>query len=218
MSRAGSTPFRTPGEALKGLHLSPGQRDLLVEGMCKLRDQEDHLDRISKTLPSHKEYQRKLTVARSAVATLIRVFNTPLGADLLSMEIRDTPKSSHHPDGRPVQRFPVKRFLDLLPVIKARLDAATRPVALIALRRDKAFTLAYCALDLANEVGCVRGAFKPTSEIEDPPSGEALEVVARILSFVERKWLDIDTVRKRFPPKKQIERVGQTLPATFRRE
>jgi hypothetical protein len=138
------------------------------------------------------------------------VFKTPLGRDLLSIEIRDATKSSRHPDGHPVQRFPIKRFIDILPVVKARLDAVTdddiRTRAglqdLIELRRDKEFTFAYCALDLANEAGLVPGPFVPTSEIKDPPSGLALDVVSRILSFAEGTLLDIHTVRRRFPVEK----------------
>jgi hypothetical protein len=229
MRRARSSGPRTPEEALEGLSsLETGQRNMLVDGMLKLRDQADHLDRMSnpETLPSRKEYERNLTVARAALARLTRVFNRPLGRDLISMEIKDVAQSAHYPDGRPVQRFPVKRFLDLLPMVKARFDAVTNddirtrgwPIDPIELRRDKDFTLAYCALDLANGVGLLPGAFRRTSEIEDPPRGKTLDVVARILSFAEREWLDIDTVRKRFPSKKQMESVGHTLPETFRGE
>jgi hypothetical protein len=199
---------------------------MLVTGMLKLREEADHLDQISETLPSRKDYERNLTVARAALARLKWVFNKPLGVDLLTMEINDAAKLWRHPDSRRVQRFPIKRIFDLLPTVKARLDAVTYddirtrgwPVDLIELRRNKELTLAYCALDLANRVGLLPGPFVLTSEIKDPPSGVMLDVVTRILSFAERKRLDIGTVRKRFHSKTQMESVGQSLPATFRRK
>jgi hypothetical protein len=180
---------------------------MLVDGMLKLRAQADHLARMAKpeTLPSRKQYERNLTVARAALARLTWVFNTQLGRDLIFNEI-NAAELSHDPQGRPVHRFPVKRFLDFLPIVKARVDAVTYDDSewiadLIELRRGNGFTLAYCALDLANAVGLLPGVFRHTSEIEDPPSGKTLDAIARILSFVERRRLDIDTVRKRFPPK-----------------
>jgi hypothetical protein len=208
---------QTPEEAFKGLSLDFDQR--LVEGMRKLRNQADYYARMSNPLLTRKQYERDLTVARAALTRLSRVFNTPLGLDLLSMEFKDAPKSPQYLDGRPVQRYPIKRFLDLLPLVKGRLDAVTcDDIRTWEPRRDKEFVLAYGALELANQAGFLPGPFVPTGEIEDPPSGAALDVVARILSFAERKRIGIDTVRKRFPSKKQTDSVGQTLPGTFRGE
>jgi hypothetical protein len=61
---------QTPKEALKGLNLTPEQRDILVAGMVRLRDKATDLARVLDSAPAARVYKRNFEAARVAVANL----------------------------------------------------------------------------------------------------------------------------------------------------
>jgi hypothetical protein len=66
------SPRATPEEALKTVAITDEQRDTLIPGLQKIRDEVRGYDRLARLSPNLKERMRDLNLARTALANLTK--------------------------------------------------------------------------------------------------------------------------------------------------
>jgi hypothetical protein len=182
------SPPATPEEALKTLAIADEQRDTLIPGLLKIREEVRGYDCLARRSPNLKERMRDLHLARTALVNLTKALATPFRNDLI--EAMDDEVISPGLERRSVL------FLKLLPVVKRYIDAMTADD--IRERWNEGSDRRSVNLEcLDYETGAVFDLAQKAGFGLDEPNGQTVELIRRMFSYTSGKTVGISMARKR---------------------
>jgi hypothetical protein len=193
------SPPATPEEALRTMAITDEQRATLTSGLQLIRDEVLDYKGLAVASPNLKERMRDLNLARTALTNLTKALATPFRNDLIeAMDETVAPP-------RRIPRRPRKRrsvlFLELLPEVKAHIDAMDR--ASVRERwNDGSDRLSVNLECLDYETDAVFNLVRKAGFTLDEPDKKTLDLIRRIFSYTGGKTVGISMVRKRLAARK----------------
>jgi hypothetical protein len=194
VKRVRATPPATPEKTLKGLALLSEQRDMLIRGMSEIRAEVLSYEDLAKFSPNLKDRMRALDLTRTALTNLTKAFATPFRNDLI--EVMDETKAPPRRIPRRAKKRRSVLFLELLPEVKAHIDAMDR--ASVQKRWNDGSDRRSVNLEcLEYETDAVLDLVQKAGFALDKPDGQTLDLIRRIFSYTGGKTVGISMVRKR---------------------
>jgi hypothetical protein len=196
MKRQRASPPATPEEALKGLTMTDGQRNTLISGMLKIRQEVVGYDGLARASPNLKERSRNLKLARTALANLTKAFASPFRNDLIEAADEDIdPPRRISRRWTPSAKRPSVQFLELLPVVKRYIDDMTVDDIRGRWSDDDRRSVNSRRLDY--ETGAVLDLVQRAGFSVDDPDMPTLELIRAIFAYSGGKAGGTSMARKR---------------------